>query len=103
MRRGRRLFCGTWDLRRGSRRHVSRRGRGGGPTLRSFSGGFASLPFSASRSCGRSFGVRDTSQLQADFLSDFDGNRTRVSFLLGHAEARQEVDNGFGLDLQLAS
>jgi len=38
----------------------------------------------------------------ADFFGDFQRNGARVCFLLGHTQARQKIDDGFCLDLQLA-
>ena len=42
-------------------------------------------------------------EVLAHFLRDVDGNRTGVRLLFGDAVSRQQVNDGLGLDLQLAS
>jgi hypothetical protein len=48
------------------------------------------------------FRLRDTLQMPLHLLSDVRGDRTRVRLLFGNAKTRQKVNDGFGLDLELA-
>ena len=49
-------------------------------------------------------GFRFSGALQdvSNFFGDVDGDRAGVGFLFGNTKAGQKVDDGFGLDLQLA-
>jgi hypothetical protein len=50
----------------------------------------------------RCFRVGNALQVLANFLRNIFRNRARVGLFFGDAVARQKVDDGLGLDLQLA-
>jgi hypothetical protein len=54
------------------------------------------------RNDGSPFCFGSALQLVADLFGYFDRDRTGVSFFLGNAKARQQVDNRFCLDLELS-
>jgi len=85
--RCRRLWCRNW----GRRWHSS-------PALRGLGGRF----FRGSFGFGGSFRVGGALQMALHFFGDIGGDRTRVGLLFGYAKARQKVNDGFRLDLQLA-
>jgi len=66
--------------------------------LRGFRGGFLCGAFGFRSG----FGVSGPLQLALHLLGDIGGDGTRVRFLFGYAETRQQVNDGFRLDLQLA-
>ena len=49
-----------------------------------------------------SFGFRDPLNRFANFFRDIDRNRARMRFLFRDAESGQKINDGLGLDLQLA-
>jgi len=82
---------------RGSR-GSGRRNRSGRPAGGSFRGRF----FRGAFGFGGGFGVGDALQMPLHLLGDIGGNRTRVGLLFGYAKTRQQVNDGFRLDLELA-
>jgi hypothetical protein len=72
--------------------------RKGGSPLRGLRGGF----FRRSFGFGGGFRVGGPLQMTLHLFSDIGRDRTRVRFLFGYAKARQKVNDGFRLDLQLA-
>jgi hypothetical protein len=66
-------------------------------------GSFRGRFFRGAFGFGGRFGVGDALQMTLHFFSDIGGNRAGVSLLFGDSKAMQKVNDGFGLDLQLAS
>ena len=63
---------------------------------------FLSLFLCLGSSFRLSLGIRDSVNLLAHFLRDIRRNRTGVRFLFRDTKSGQKINNGFGLDLQLA-
>ena len=66
-------------------------------------GSFRSRFFCGALGFGSGLGVGDTLQMALHLFGDISGNRTGVGFLFGDTKTGQKVNDGFGLDLQLAS
>jgi len=96
--------------RRDRRRHAHRWHAGGrrsnwrcGSHARRFRCGIFCFLRGVRGGVSRRFRIRLALQVLADLLGNIRGNRTRVRLFFRDAVARQQVDDRFGLDLELAS
>ena len=75
----------------------------GGPHARNFRRGIFCFLRGVCGGVSRRFSIRLALQVLANLLGNIGGNRTRVRLFFCDAVARQQVDDRFGLDLELAS
>jgi hypothetical protein len=89
-----------WLERDLCRRRLSR--RRSRPHSRGFCRGFLRFLFHFGRRFGSRFRISNSLEVLAHFLGDIHRDGTRVRLLLRDAIPWQEVDDGFGLDLEFA-